>query len=101
MYWEGGEFCIQGDLHSVGGGLHPGERGVCIKRVGDLHSAGKGTASRGVWQTAPPPEKLRDTFNEWAVRILLEYVLVFFRKPVTSRQRNIVKFAESRSTMSN
>ena len=60
--------------HSVRmGGLHP--EGACIKRVsasrGCLHLRGGGR------QQSPPHRILRDTVNEWAVRILLEFILVF------------------------
>ena len=47
-----GAVCIWG-----GGGLYPGS--VCIRVGGPL-----------------PPGVLWDTVNEWAVRILLEYILV-------------------------
>ena len=52
--------CIQG-------GLHPG--GVCIQ--GDLHRGGSWTAS-----LPEIHEILWDTVNKWAVRILLECILV-------------------------
>ena len=53
VHGEGSAF--RGSLHP--GGLHPGG-GVCI---------GGGQI---------PPRILRDTANEWAVRILQEYILV-------------------------
>ena len=56
----------------TGGGLHPGGP---ASREG-LHPGG--FASGGSGQTPPPHQILWDTVNERAVRILLEYILVYF-----------------------
>ena len=54
-----------GEIYIWGGGLKPGKE-VCIQRVGAEHTAA----------FSPPSPILRDTVNEWAVRILLECTLV-------------------------
>ena len=67
---------VSGGSASRGWGLHPGgsaSRGrVCIRGVpigGGLHP--------GKFNSPPPHQILRDTVNERAVRILLEYILVY------------------------
>ena len=70
----------RGGSASRGAGLHPG--GVCIPWVEGLHP--EGSLHPGC--RSPPSHRiLRDTVNEWAVRIPLECILVFLiRKSLTS-----------------
>ena len=64
--------CIQRGLHGGRGVLH----------LGDIHpggSASREVCIQGVGQTPPPHFVLWETVNEWAVRILLECILVCIR----------------------
>ena len=66
--WQGG-MCGRGGMHGTGvcvEGGHAWHRGVCDRRAcmaGGVHDM-------------PPWQILRDTVNEWVVRIILECILV-------------------------
>ena len=80
LHRGGGRFCIQGGSTSRSG-LPPGGLPLgwelCIG--GGRSASGGGLHSGEVGRTPPPPEIhgiLRDTVNKWAVRILLECILL-------------------------
>ena len=64
--WQGG-VCGGGGMHS---------RGVCVARGAGVAGGWWGVCMAG---GCPPPQILRDTVNERAVRILLECILVVFK----------------------
>ena len=78
--WQGA--CVVGGMH--GGGVWWGVHGRGHAMAGGVCGGGNawqgGVHGRGHASHTPPWQILRDTVNEWAVRILLECILVNFYK---------------------
>ena len=78
--WQGS--CVVGGEHGRGGGMRDKEHawmGACM--AGGMHGRGVcmvgGMCVRGACMAHMPTlQILRDTVNKWAVRILLECILV-------------------------